>query len=288
MAQVQAQAVSDLLRTRGIDNELILFETQGDKILDRALDVIGDKGLFTTELERALGDGTIDIAVHSLKDLPTTLAPHLMIGAYVLPEDPRDVLIAKKGITWDTLPQNACVATSSLRRRAFLKMLRSDLEIVPVRGNLRTRLRKWEENEWDALVLAAAGVHRLGWQHLISSYLDPWLCVPSPGQGVLAAQIRDDRESLKILLAQFNDRPAAVAAMAGRSVLAELGGGCQIPFGTYTEWISQEQIRIRAQVADVNGRQVITRDIEGLGDDFVALGRKLAQELISWGALRLL
>ncbi|HBQ94107.1 MAG: hydroxymethylbilane synthase [Firmicutes bacterium] len=288
LAQAQAKAVSDLLRTRGIDSELILFETKGDKILDRALNAIGDKGLFTTELERALAKGTIDIAIHSLKDLPTTQAPHLTIGAYVLPEDPRDVLIAHKDVVWDSLPQCARVATSSLRRKAFLKVLRPDLEIIPVRGNLQTRLRKWEENGWDALVLAAAGVHRLGWHHLVSSYLDPWVCVPSPGQGILAVQIRDDRESLKNLLEPFNDRRAAVTAMAGRAVLAELGGGCQVPFGTYAEWINEDKIHIRAKVADVNGKRNITRDIEGLGKDFLHLGRKLAQELIALGALQLL
>lgn len=276
------------MQSQGIDNELILFETKGDKILDRALDAIEDKGLFTTELERALVDGTIDMAVHSLKDLPTTLASHLMIGAYVLPEDPRDVLIAKQNIKWDTLPQNARVATSSLRRKAFLKALRPDLEIIPVRGNLQTRLRKWEENGWDALVLAAAGVHRLGWQHLVSSYLDPWLCVPSPGQGVLAVQIRDDRESLATLLKQLNDYRATQAAKAERFVLAELGGGCQIPFGAYAEWITPQKIRMRAKVADINGQRVITRDVEGMGNEFETLSRKLAEELILLGALQLL
>ncbi|OLZ09843.1 hydroxymethylbilane synthase [Sulfobacillus thermosulfidooxidans] len=288
LAQAQAQAVSNLLTNAGIDNELVLFETKGDKILDRALDAIGDKGLFTTELEKALLDGLIDVAVHSLKDLPTALSSHLMIGAYVLPEDPRDVLIAKPGVSWNSLPQGARIGTSSLRRTAFLKALRPDLDIVPVRGNLQTRVRKWKEKGWDGLVLAAAGVHRLHWQELISSYLDPWICVPSPGQGVLAVQVRDDNKDLRAILARFNDSQAEITSKASRAVLAELGGGCQIPFGAYATWTDEKTITIRGKVADLTGRRVIVRDVAGPGAHAEELGKRLAQELISAGALQLL
>lgn len=288
LAQVQANQVSTLLTHAGIDNELVLFETKGDKILDRALDAIGDKGLFTTELEQALLDGSIDVAVHSLKDLPIALSSHLTIGAYVLAEDPRDVLIAKPGITWDSLPDGARVGTSSLRRKAFLKSVRPDLKIVPVRGNLQTRLRKWEENGWEALVLAAAGVYRLGWDRLISSHLDPWICVPSPGQGVIAVQICADNTFLHSLLEPFNEVPTAITAIAARTVLAEIGGGCQIPLGAYAEWTNDKDITIRGKVADLTGQQTITRDVTGQGRDAQLLGRRLARQLIDAGALQLL
>lgn len=287
LATSQAELVVRLIAEAGVDCELVLFETKGDKILDRALDAIGDKGLFTTELENALLSGAIDMAVHSLKDLPTALMPDLAIGAYLLPEDPRDVLIAS-GTSWETLPQGAVIGTSSLRRKAFLSALRPDLEIVPVRGNLQTRVEKWRAQGWDGLILAAAGVHRLQWQDLIASYLDPWLCVPSPGQGILAAEVRKDNGRVLELLAPLNNPRAEQAARAERACLAELGGGCQIPFGAYAEPAGPGRLRLRGKVGDIAGQTIITEDGEGDSGNPEKLGAAVGRKLIAQGALTLL
>jgi hydroxymethylbilane synthase len=282
-----ALLVAHLITEAGVDSQLVLFETKGDKILDRALDAIGDKGLFTTELENALLSGEIDLAVHSLKDLPTDLVPELLVGAYLLPEDPRDALIAAPGVHWESLPESAVVGTSSLRRKAFLTALRPDLNIVPVRGNLQTRVEKWREHGWNGLILAAAGVHRMGWKHLVASYLDPWVCVPSPGQGVLGLEVRRDRESVRALLQTLNNQTAEVSARAERACLAKLGGGCQIPFGAYGE-VREGQLHLRAKVADVAGEHIIVQDLAGPPEEPEKLGTALGQHLIDLGALNLL
>ncbi|AUW94228.1 hydroxymethylbilane synthase [Sulfobacillus thermotolerans] len=288
LATAQAEQVVRLITDAGVACELVLFETKGDKILDRALDAIGDKGLFTTELENALIAGTIDLAVHSLKDLPTTLMEDLTIGAYLLPEDPRDVLIAAPHLTWETLPSGAVIGTSSLRRKAFLSAMRPDLEIVPVRGNLQTRVEKWKSQGWDGLILAAAGVHRLHWQDMIASYMDPWTFVPSPGQGVLAAEIRRDNEPIQQLLASLNDEQAALRARAVRACLAQLGGGCQIPFGAYAELVDSHVLRMRAKVGDLQGEHILVADVQGNVADPERIGREAGQRLIEQGALKLL
>ncbi len=286
LARAQAELVANLVTASGVANQLVLFETKGDKILDRALDAIGDKGLFTTELEQALIAGEIDLAVHSLKDLPTDLVPELMIGAYLLPEDPRDALIAGTGIQWDSLSATAVIGTSSLRRKAFLTALRPALNIVPVRGNLQTRVSKWREHGWDGLILAAAGVHRLGWQNLIASYLDPWVCVPSPGQGVLGVEVRRNNDVVRALLNPLNNLSAELAARAERACLAQLGGGCQIPFGAYGSIVSG-QLHLRAKVADVAGEHILVKDYKGPVDGPEDIGRALGQQLIDMGALNL-
>ncbi|AEJ41731.1 porphobilinogen deaminase [Sulfobacillus acidophilus TPY] len=262
---------------------VVRVETHGDRVLDRALNQLGNQGVFTTELEQRLVAGTIDLAVHSLKDLPTQLAPGLAIGAYALPEDRRDVLLAGD-YTLATLPPGARVGTSSLRRTAFLRSLRPDLEVVPVRGNLQTRLRKWQELGLDGLLLAAAGVHRLGWQDKISEYLDPFAMVPAPGQGILAVEMVADRQDIAKILAPLDDPAARVLAQAERGVLARLGGGCQMPLGAYATW-DGETVYLLGQAADPAGTRLARAEARGTASDTDRLAEEVADELRRQGAL---
>lgn len=285
LAMAQTRQVTDRLEQAGFDVELVPFETKGDQVLDRALHQVGGKGLFTAELEEALLSDRVDLAVHSLKDLPTELPDGLVLGAYTLPSDPRDVLIASHAL--HALPPGTNLGTSSLRRAAFLRGLRPDLVLSPVRGNLQTRLRKWREGQVDGLVLAAAGVLRLGWQHLIVEYLDPLTVVPAPGQGVLAVECAAHRTDLARVLALLNDERAMRGAMAERAVLAQLGGGCQVPLGAYAEWVDG-QIHLVAQVASLDGGTVMRKEARTAPDEAVAEGRRLGQELRQEGALALI
>jgi hydroxymethylbilane synthase len=262
------------------------MQTQGDKVLDRQLHEIGRKGIFTQELEAALLTNQVDLAVHSLKDLPTALPPGLAIGAYALPEDRRDVLISH-GQNLAQLPAGARVGTSSLRRAAFLKALRPDLIVVPMRGNLQTRVQKWRSGQADALVLAAAGVVRMGWPELISEYLDPQVVVPSPGQGVLAVEVAMHRDDLKMLVTALNDVATQVLAEAERAVLAEVGGNCQVPLGAYAQWIGPDRVRMTAQASDEEGRGILRLAMECDSDEASARGHMLGRALVDRGALRL-
>ncbi len=287
LAVAQAEAVQKALQGLDIESVLVTFDTKGDQILDRALDEIGDKGLFTTELERALLDHQIDLAVHSLKDLPTQLADGLTIAAYALPEDARDVLIAGTGQKLDNLRPGAVVGTSSLRRAAFLRERRPDLKIVPVRGNLQTRLDKWRNNQWDGLVLAAAGVHRLGWQSLVSEYLDPAAIVPAPGQGVLAVEMARDHKEVPRVLNLLNDAGIAPRVVAERQVLATLAGGCQIPLGAYAT-VQRDRIELIAKVASRDGSICLLASGQDSVANAVLLGHTVGQELLRQGAHELI
>lgn len=285
LAIAQTRQVTERLEQAGFEVELVPFETKGDQVLDRALHQVGGKGLFTAELEEALLSDRLDLAVHSLKDLPTELPDGLVVGAYTLPSDPRDVLVAAQA--FKDLPAGTALGTSSLRRAAFLRRLRPDLVVSSVRGNLQTRLRKWQEGQVDGLVLAAAGVLRLGWEHLIIEYLDPLTVVPAPGQGVLAVECAAHRTELASVLALLNDERAMRGAMAERAVLAQLGGGCQVPLGAYAEWI-EGQIHLVAQVASLDGRTLLRKEITVAPAEAEAAGRRLGLELRQEGALALI
>ena len=287
LAQSQAQAVADALRREGHTAELVLFHTRGDQVLDRALHEIGQKGLFTAELEKALLDESVDLAVHSLKDLPTELPPQLAIGAYALPEDPRDALISH-GAGLDNLGPGSRIGTSSLRRAAFIRSLRPDISLVPIRGNLETRREKWGQGQVDALVLAAAGIKRLGWEALITEYLDPTRVVPSPGQGILAVEAAVHRRDLAAVLAALNHDGAAVRAAAERGALAELGGGCQVPMGAYAFQSQGGSWRLVAQVASVDGRECIRHEAEFEAQGAVQTGHAAGRYLRDHGALSML
>jgi hydroxymethylbilane synthase len=234
LALFQANAVATALRSIGVESEIVPFHTKGDAILDRPLAAIGDKGLFTRELEEALHAGTVDCCVHSLKDLPTASPAGLTIAAHLRREDPRDVLIANPALEVRSLvdlPRGARVGTSSPRRRWQLMDRRPDLEIVDLRGNVPTRIRKVLAGAVDAAILAAAGVRRLDLTQHISCALDAPAWLPAPGQGVIAVQIRESDDDTRDSVARLDDRAAATAAIAERSLLAALLGGCQLPLG---------------------------------------------------------
>ncbi|HSD83040.1 MAG TPA: hydroxymethylbilane synthase [Anaerolineae bacterium] len=268
---------------------LKLFQTSGDKILDKPLPEIGGKGLFTEELEDALRSGEIDLAVHSLKDLPMDDASGLVLGAIGEREDARDVLISRQYCALTSLPQDACVGTSSLRRSAQLLVTRPDLQILPLRGNVDTRIRKALQGEYDAIVLAAAGVLRLGLGSHIVEYLSFEIMLPAPGQGALAMQCRADDEATRALLQPIDHAPTRSAVTAERAFLAGLGGGCSAPIAAYAHSADsgqQSAISLTGLVASTDGRHVIR--VTGLGTDSTALGNELAQQALARGAQELL
>ncbi|GAW30423.1 hydroxymethylbilane synthase [Carboxydocella sp. JDF658] len=267
--------------------EIVPMKTQGDKILDVALAKIGDKGLFTKELEVAMLAGKIDMAVHSMKDLPTRLPDGLALGAICVRENPGDVLISPKGHTLATLPQGAKVATSSLRRRAQLLAYRPDLQMVDMRGNLATRFRKMEEQQLDGMILAAAGVLRLGWQERITQYIPFEISLPAVGQGSIGIEIRKNDEEIKELLRPLNDRAAAKAILAERAFLRKLEGGCQIPIGAYGV-LQGEELILQGVVASLDGRKLIRKQINGNPEAAEELGERLAELMLAEGADRIL
>jgi hydroxymethylbilane synthase len=261
--------------------ELIHKVTQGDRRLDRPLPEIGGKGLFTAELEEALRQGEIDLAVHSLKDLPVEDPPDLMIGAVLSREDTRDVLVAREGWTLATLPMGAVVGTSSLRRQAQLLAARPDLEVRSIRGNVETRLRKVMSGEYHAAVMAGAGLLRLGLTEPISEWLAPDLMLPAPGQGALAVQCRADDPAVHTLLSAIHDPNAAATTMAERHLLWRLGGGCSAPIGAWAQ-AHGDQIELHARVASVDGRHIY--NASNIGTDAQAVATQVADALLAQGA----
>lgn len=262
---------------------VIPIKTTGDKILDVALAKIGDKGLFTKELEIALLNKEIDLAIHSLKDLPTELPAGCAIGAVCRRADPRDVLISPTGLTLDHLPVGAKIGTSSLRRRAQLLEYRPDLRIHDLRGNLNTRFEKMTSQSLDAIVLAAAGVERLGWAERISEFLPLAVCLPAVGQGALAVEMRDNDQEIESLLSPLNHRETAIAVRAERAFLKKLGGGCQIPIAALAE-VQGKIISLQGLVASIDGQQVIRGQAQGPAAEAARLGDELARELLGRGA----
>jgi hydroxymethylbilane synthase len=259
-----------------------LFTTSGDRILNKPLPEIGGKGLFTEELENALRNGEIDLAVHSLKDLPIDDAPGLTLGAIPVREDARDVLISRNGWTLDTLPRGARVGTSSLRRSAQLLALRPDLTLLPLRGNVDTRIRKAMNGEYEAIVLAAAGVLRLGLGEHITEYLPFEVMLPAPGQGAMAVQSRADDASVLELLRPLDDPAPRAAVTAERAFLKALGGGCSAPVAAYAISNLQSLISMTGRVASPDGCRVIR--VSGVGADPIALGAELARKALAQDA----
>lgn len=267
--------------------ELQVIKTIGDKILDVPLAKVGGKGLFVKEIEDALLDRSVDLAVHSMKDVPSELPTGLLIGAIPQREDPRDVLVSRHGAGLAELPPEAVVGTSSLRRAAQLKRLRPDLEIQNLRGNLDTRLRKVRDGAYEAIVLAAAGLHRMGWEEHITAYFDPAEFLPAVGQGAIGIEIRSDDESLHQLLRDLHHPATALAVKAERSFLQELEGGCQVPIGGYAR-IMGESVELTGLVCSLDGREMhrITRTARL--EMAASLGRDLAREILEAGAGRIL
>ncbi|MDE3057843.1 MAG: hydroxymethylbilane synthase [Bacteroidota bacterium] len=270
--------------------ETIIIKTTGDKILDSPLSKIGDKGLFTKEIERALVHSTIDLAVHSLKDIPTVVTPGLTIGAVSEREDVRDVFIShpkKKYPSLSRVPRGGTVATGSLRRKCQLLNLRPDLRTVDIRGNLNTRKTKLEDSDWDGMLLAKAGVTRLGWADMITEILDPTTILPAVGQGALGIEIREDDEFIASLIAPLNHRATELTTTGERALLRHLEGGCQIPIGTFGR-IDTGKFLLDAVVGSLDGKRVVRGKIGGKPDDSGKLGTSLAQELLDKGADKIL
>lgn len=264
--------------------EIKIINTKGDKILDVALSKIGDKGLFTKELENELLKGSIDIAVHSLKDLPTILPEGLKLGAVTKRHRVEDVLIArKKGMTIKKLPEGAVIATGSLRRSSQLHHIRPDIKTEELRGNVPTRIKKFLESDWDAIILARAGVERLKLNKHISSIIKTKNILPAVGQGALGIEIRSDNKLAELMLRRIHHEKTYIAVRAERSLLKELEGGCQIPIGAYAE-VKPSGLYLDAVVAALDGSVTFRKRIRGAKSNPEKLGKKLANDLLNAGA----
>jgi hydroxymethylbilane synthase len=285
LALWQANHISELLRERGHEIELEIIKTTGDKITDVALAQVGTKGMFTKEIEDALADGRVDLAVHSLKDLPTELPPGFELVAITTRVNPRDVFLSVKYDSVRALPKGALVGTSSLRRQAQLKVARPDLTIHALRGNVDTRVRKLEEGGYDAIILAAAGLTRLGKTQLVKEVLSEEFMCPSAGQGALGIEIRAGDVEMRKHLAFLDDTAARAATTCERALLNKLGGGCQVPIGAFAETRDGE-LHLIAIVAQPDG-SVILREKRS-GSDPVALGEQVGDILLQRGATKIL
>jgi len=280
LALWQAHHISALLREKGHEVELEIIKTTGDKITDVALAMVGTKGMFTKEIEEALAEGRVDLAVHSLKDLPTELSLGFEIAAITTRENTCDVFLSKKYASVDELPERAKVGTSSLRRQAQLKARRPDLDIHPLRGNVDTRLRKLEEGEYDAIILAAAGLNRLGKTQLVKQVIPPDVMCPAAGQGALGIEIRAGDAATRQHLAFLDDPAARATTTCERALLNRLGGGCQVPIGA-SATMQNGRLHLEAIVAHPDGSQVLRESRDG--DDPVKLGDAVGETLLKRG-----
>jgi hydroxymethylbilane synthase len=291
LALWQARWVHSRLKMHyiGLTVNIVTIKTTGDKVLDAPLAKIGDKGLFTKEIENALLEREIDLAVHSLKDLPTALPEGLAIGAITEREDARDVFIPHPKNTVQTLldqPEAAQIATGSLRRKCQLLALRPDLNVVDIRGNLSTRVAKLDGSDWAGMILAHAGIMRLGWESLVGEILDPLVMLPAVGQGALGVEIRADDHFIHGVVSVLHHEPTACAALAERALLRRLEGGCQIPIGTYgrMEGANEPALVLDAIVGSLDGRKVVKGSIRGNPPHAESLGTQLAETLLADGA----
>lgn len=285
LALWQANHISALLRERGHQVEIEIIKTTGDKITDVALAKVGTKGMFTKEIEEALAEGRVDLAVHSLKDLPTEVPPGFEIAAITKRENPRDVFCSKNYKSIDDLPKGAKVGTSSLRRQAQLKALRPDLKIHPLRGNVDTRLRKLEAGEYDAVILAAAGLNRLGKTELVKQVIPAEVMCPAAGQGALGIEIRAGDAETRQHLAFLDDAAARATTTCERALLNKLGGGCQVPIGAFAE-MRGGRLHLEGVVADPDGSKVIREARDG--SDPVQLGELVGETLLRRGGEEIL
>ena len=259
LAMWQAEHVKALLQEQGHAVELLGMTTRGDQILDRSLSKVGGKGLFVKELEAALEDGRADIAVHSLKDVPMDLPEGFALACVLEREDPRDALVSPRHASLAELPHGAVVGTSSLRRVVLLRALRPDLRIEPLRGNLDTRLRKLDEGQYDAIVLAAAGLKRLALESRIRECFEPDQMLPAAGQGALGIEVRAERADLLALLAPLDSRRDGLATAAERAVSRAMGGSCSMPLAAHARWQPDGRLRIDAALGDPEGHTPLVR-----------------------------
>jgi hydroxymethylbilane synthase len=280
LALWQAHHISALLREQGHEVELEIIKTTGDKITDVALAKVGTKGMFTKEIEEALAEGQIDLAVHSLKDLPTEISPGFEIAAITARENPRDVFCSCKYNSIEDLPRRARVGTSSLRRQAQLKAVRPDVDIYPLRGNVDTRLRKLEAGEYDAIILAAAGLNRLGKTELIKQVISAEIMCPAAGQGALGIEIRAGDTMTRQHVSFLEDAAARATTTCERALLNQMGGGCQVPIGAFAE-VRSGQLHLEAIVADPDGSKLLRESRDGT--DPIQLGESVGDTLLQRG-----
>ncbi|MBW2062436.1 MAG: hydroxymethylbilane synthase [Deltaproteobacteria bacterium] len=285
LALVQANWVKSRLESQYPDLavELEIIKTRGDRILDVSLAKIGGKGLFVKEIEEALMDGRADLAVHSMKDVPTELPAPLVMAAVTAREDFRDVLITRQQVGLDDLPRHARIGTSSLRRQAQLLHLRPDLTMAPLRGNVETRLKKLESENLDAVILAAAGLIRMNLIHRITQFLEPDFMLPAVGQGALGLEVRARDEALRQRISFLNHEPTAVCVKAERAFLRRLEGGCQVPVAALGLF-EGKWMRLTGLVADAEGRRYFRHALTAEVSEAESLGQRLAQALLDRGA----
>ncbi len=281
LALWQANHIASLLRGRGHAVEIEIIKTTGDKITDVALAKVGTKGMFTKEIEEALAESRVDLAVHSLKDLPTEISAAFEIAAITQREDPRDVFCSRQFAKIEQLPQRARIGTSSLRRQAQLRALRPDLQIEPLRGNVDTRLRKLESGEFDAVILAAAGLNRLGKTELVKQIIPAEIMCPAAGQGALAVEIRAGDAITRQSIAFLDDAAARSTTTCERALLNKLGGGCQVPIGAFAQ-TDGSRLHLDAVVARPDGSRVLRESRDG--DDPIELGTDVGEALLRRGA----
>ena len=289
LAMWQTNFVVDSLRkvTDQYEFEIISLKTKGDKVLDVSLAKIGDKGLFTKELEDGLLSGEMDFAVHSLKDIPTVLPDGLQLSAMLTRHNPADVLISEKYDSFDTLPQGAKVGTSSLRRKAQLLHKRPDLNIQDLRGNVNTRMRKLKEENFDGIILAAAGVERMEWKESITEELSYDLCLPAVSQGVIAVETRSDDPEIIALVQLIHDKESEICVNAERALLRALEGGCQIPIAGHAH-IEGSELILDGLVGSIDGKTIIRDQVRGQKNEAEQLGEELAQKLSAKGGKEIL
>ena len=289
LALWQAEHIAGRISERypAIEVTLKKIVTTGDKILDVPLAKIGGKGLFTKELENAMLSGEIDLAVHSLKDMPTELPEGLMLAAITTRADASDAFVSMRYKSLDELPQGAKVGTSSLRRRAQILKYRPDLQTVDLRGNLDTRIKKLENQEMDAIILATAGLKRLGLEQYITQILPIEICLPAVGQGALAIESRQDDVEVLAVLEFLNDSETIAAVTAERAYLREVQGGCQVPVGVHGE-VNGDQLLLEATILKIDGTREVREQICGSSSEAEELGIKLAQQMLAAGGKEIL
>lgn len=289
LALWQAHYVSNMLQHHHPDLkvELVTMVTQGDKILDTPLAKVGGKGLFVKELEVGMLEGRADIAVHSMKDVPVDLPPGLHLAAICEREDPRDAFVSNNYSSLDDLPQGARLGTSSLRRQSQIAAFRPDLKIIDLRGNVNTRLKKLDNDEYDAIILAAAGLKRLEFEDRITQFIGTEICLPAIGQGAVGIECRIDDARVHNLIAPLNDNKTQIRITAERAMNERLQGGCQVPIAGYAEF-EKGLIMMRGLVGQVDGKKIIRGDIAGPPDSAEELGIVLAEDLLSRGADKIL
>lgn len=284
LAVTQTNWVIEQLKQAGISNdfEVKKIVTKGDQILDVTLSKVGGKGLFVKEIEQAMYDKQIDLAVHSMKDMPAAMPEGLVITSIPVREDHRDALISKQNVPFQDLPKGAIIGTSSLRRAAQLLAARPDIKIKWIRGNIETRIRKLKEEDYDAIILAVSGLKRVGLsESLITEYLAPDICVPAVGQGALAIECREDDQELRKILAKINDEPTARTVRAERTFLHLLEGGCQVPIGGYA-YLEEDTIILTALVGTPDGKTILKEVVRGKDPETV--GKEAANLLKQRGA----